>query len=979
MARDMGLLAGRWELSHNSETLTGYKKEQAQSMICPHCRTENDDEVSSCSKCGSSFDLQIDVDQTMDSAGPSSAAEERTPRTPSGSSRGTRGSAGSASSSRTGARSSAGIYGVLEPGDELGERYRIEALLGQGGMGRVYKAYDRALDRTVALKVLQPELTSDPNAMQRFKQELLLASRISHKNILRIHDLGEADGVKFISMAYVEGQDLHHLLREQGKLPTARAQKIAEQLCEALDAAHSEGVVHRDLKPQNILMGKDDHVYVSDFGLAKSLESSTAGMTRTGQFLGTPRYMAPEQVEAKPVDHRTDLYALGLILFEMVTGEDAFKGDSTLQIMYRRVKEKPPNPKQLNPEVPDNLARVTLRCLEREPDRRYPNAKEILADLRSGRATPAGRSVQLALPELGKRWWYVVASALAVLIMILAAPPIRHMIFRSEAVGTGSAPPPGVPSLASGRFVAVLPLQVLGDQAQLGYLAQGIEEALSAKLFQLKDIRVTSPDAAERTDQKQALPKIARALGANLLVQGVLQGAGDKIRIIVNLEDVANGKRLWSEEFNGVTGDLFTLEDQIYTRLVPALSVSPTNDEIAKAEARPTESVAAYDLYLRGRSALRNSQDPKNTQTALDYFGQALKKDSTFALAYAGIADASLRMYDATKDSFWTQKALGAAQQADQLNDKLPEVHVVLGSVYSGTGKYTEAIAELKRALSLAPNSDEAYRRLGQAELQSGQGAQAIQEFLKATQVNPYYWYNQNALGNAYYQLGEYDKALSAYQQVTQIEPDNPVGYESIGDVYSQEGKYGQCIPAYQKALQLQPYWSTYSNLGTAYFYLKQYANAAQMYEKAVQLSPNDATVMGNLGDAYRWSGQTDKAQTTYQQAISLAYKELQTNPQNADVLAQLALDYSKMGKNQQASDFIRRARAIDKNNVGYIYDEAQVDAILGKSNDALKMLGEALQKHFPAQYAANDPELGGLGKMPEFSRLMAQYQTAKH
>ncbi|MEO7145501.1 MAG: serine/threonine-protein kinase, partial [Bryobacteraceae bacterium] len=344
---------------------------------------------------------------------------------------------------------------MLEPGDELGERYRIEGLLGQGGMGRVYKAYDKELDRTIALKVLQPELTTDPNAMQRFKQELLLASRISHKNILRIHDLGEADGVKFISMAYVEGKDLHHLLREEGKLSTPRAQKIAEQLCEALDAAHSEGVVHRDLKPQNILMGKDDHVYVSDFGLAKSLESTSAGMTRTGQFLGTPRYMAPEQVEAKPVDHRTDLYALGLILFEMVTGEDAFKGDSTLQIMYRRVKEKPPNPKQLNPEVPDNLARVTLRCLEREPARRYPNAKEILTDLQSGRATSAARGVQIALPELGKRWWYVAACVVAaILIALFAVPPLRHTVFRSEPLPTGSAPPPGVPPLASGRFVA---------------------------------------------------------------------------------------------------------------------------------------------------------------------------------------------------------------------------------------------------------------------------------------------------------------------------------------------------------------------------------------------------------------------------------------------------------------------------------------------------------------------------------------------
>ncbi|MGH9864265.1 MAG: protein kinase domain-containing protein [Candidatus Acidiferrales bacterium] len=867
---------------------------------------------------------------------------------------------------------------MLESGDELGERYRIEGLLGQGGMGRVYKAYDKELDRTIALKVLQPELTSDPNAMQRFKQELLLASRISHKNILRIHDLGEADGVKFISMAYVEGEDLHHLLRAHGRLPAERAQKIAEQLCEALDAAHSEGVVHRDLKPQNILMGKDDHVYVSDFGLAKSLESSSAGMTRTGQFLGTPRYMAPEQVEAKPVDHRTDLYALGLILFEMVTGEDAFKGDSTLQIMYRRVKEKPPNPKQLNPEVPDNLARVTLRCLEREPARRYPNAKEILADLQSGRATPAGRGVQIALPQLGKRWWYVAAGVVAViLITLFAVPPIRHMVFRSEQISTGSAPPRGVPSLASGRFVAVLPLQVLGDQTQLGYLAQGVEEALSAKLFQLKDIHVTSPDEAGKADQKQPLTKIARAVGANLLVQGVLQGSGDKIRIIVNLEDVADGKRLWSEEFNGVTGDLFTLEDQIYTKLVAALNVNPTNEELAKAEARPTDNVAAYDLYLRGRNALR-SHDSKNVQSALDYFNQALKQDGSFALAYTGIADASLRMYGIKKDNFWTQKALAAAQQAQQLNDKLAEVHTTLGSVYSATGKYAEAVAELKRALALAPTSDEAYQHLGGAYLRSGNGAQAIEAFQKAIQLNPYYWRNQNGLGEAYFRLGDYAKALEAFHQVTVLEPDIGTGYQNIGTVYLKQGKYQECIPYYQNALRIEPYWTTYSNLGTAYFFLKQYSNAADMYAKAVSLNPNDTLTTVNLADAYRWSGQVDKAKTTYQQAISLGYKELETNPQDAASMAQIALSYAKTGDAQHAGSFIRRARAIDKNNVEYMYDEAEINALLNRQSDALKALRQAFQKHYPAEYAAGDPELENLQKNPEFASLLKEFAEKK-
>jgi serine/threonine protein kinase/tetratricopeptide (TPR) repeat protein len=941
-------------------------------MICPQCRTENADDSSVCSNCGSSFDLILDADQTMDShAAPSSVSGSSQAAASGGPSQSP--SRPSGAGSRTGARSSMSVYGVLEPGDELGHRYRIDQLLGQGGMGRVYKAYDKELDRTIALKILQPELTSDPNAMQRFKQELLLASRISHKNILRIHDLGEADGVKFISMALVEGEDLHHLLRTEGRLPVERALNIAQQLCEALDAAHSEGVVHRDLKPQNILMGKNDHVYVVDFGLAKSLEASSAGMTRTGQYLGTPRYMAPEQVEAKPVDNRTDLYALGLILFEMVTGDEPFKGDSTLQIMYRRVKEKPPNPKNLNPELPDYLVRIILRCLEREPSRRYANAAEVLADLRAAHATSGARTVQFTLPSIERKTWLLaIVGAAVILLALLAVPTIRHFVFRTHP-GIATAPS-GVPPLSSGRFIAVLPLQILGDQSQLGYLAQGIEEALSAKLFQLKDVRVTSTDAAAKTDQSQPLPKIARDLGANLLVQGTLQSAGDKMRIDVNLEDVADGKRLWSQEFNGVTGDLFTLEDQIYSQLVSALNVTPTNEELAKAEERPTENVAAYDLYLRGRNALRNSQDPKNIQTALDYFNQALKKDSGFALAFTGISDASMRMYEDTKDGFWAQKALAAAQQADQLNDNLAEVHSALGSVYSATGKNTEAIAELKRAQTLAPNSDEAYRRLGDAYMKSGDSAQAVQAFEKAVRVDPYYWFNQNALGNAYFQLGDYGKALTAFQQVTQLEPENAVGYEGVGDVLLQQGKYQECIPAYQKALQIQPYWSTYSNLGTAYFFLKEYAQAADAYGKAVQLNSNDQTTTENLGDAYRWSGQKDKAAATYRQAIALGYKMLQTNPQDTNAMAQLALSYAKTGDAQQAANFIRQARAIDKNNVMYIYYEAEVDAIIGKQTEAVKLLREAFVKHYPVEYAQNDPELGSLQNLPQFKDLIREF-----
>ena len=871
---------------------------------------------------------------------------------------------------------------VISLGSDFGPRYRIEALLGQGGMGRVYKAYDKELNRTVAIKVVRQGAMGEVDALNRFKQELVLASKISHKNILRIHDLGEVNGMKFISMAYVEGQDLHQLIKDNPRLPLERVLKFATQLAGALAAAHAEDVVHRDLKPQNILVDKDDQIYISDFGLAKSFAEGAVGMTQTGALLGTPRYMSPEQVEGKPTDGRSDIYSYGLILYEMATGDVPFTGDSTLGVMYQRIKEKPKNPKLINASLPNWLVRIIMRCLEKDPEARYQNAYEILADLQgsqsgSGISRHSGSSIQIQLPEFASRRWVpIVGGIVAVVILALAIPPVRHLILGGGGKG-GTSSVSGVPPLSSGRFIAVLPLQILGDASQLGYVAQGIEEALSAKLFQLKDVRISPAEATDKADQKQPLQKIARALGANLLVQGTLQAAGDKIRIIMKLEDVADSKRIWSQEFNGVVGDLFTLEDQIYNQLVSGLDVNPTNEERASAGARPTDNTAAYDLYLRGRNSLRG-HDEKSYQSALDFFDQALKADPKFALAYTGVADASLRMNSMKKDSLWTQKALAAAEQAQQLNDKLPEVHATLGNVYRATGKYSESVAELKRALSLAPNSDEFYRRLGNVYSDSGNNAQALEAYQKAVQLNPYYWANYNSLGRGYHKQGDYPKALQAFQQVTVLEPDLDIGYENVGNMYAQQGKYQDSIPYLQKALQIRPTFSTYSNLGTSYFFLKQYSQAVEMFEKAVALNPNDTVMVVNLGDAYRGSGQQDKANTTYRQALTVGFKELQTNPQDADVKAEVALAYAKMGNAPEAQKFIREARGIDKDSATYIYVEAEIDALLGRSAEALKLLREAFEKHYPAEFAAGDEDLKNLNGNPEFTSLIKQYSQKK-
>jgi eukaryotic-like serine/threonine-protein kinase len=912
-------------------------------MNCPQCTTANPDFAENCSHCGTP--MPISDSATIRMVDPT----------------------------------------ALSVGSDFGTRYRIEALLGQGGMGRVYKAYDKTLDRMVALKVVRQGMMADNEALSRFKQELLLASKVSHTNILRIHDMGEVGEVKFITMAFVDGPDLHHIL-QSSKLPFERVVSFSQQLAAALAAAQAEGVIHRDLKPQNILVGKDDHLYVSDFGLAKTYEENAIQMTRTGAFLGTPRYMSPEQVEGKPADMRSDIYAYGLILYEMVTGDVPFTGESTLKVMYQRIQEKPKNPKTLNPELPNWFAQVVMRCLERDPQTRYQKADEILLDLQGARSTVstvrvgggATRTVQIQIPEFrDKRWIWGIVGVAALFIAAFAVPQVRHMIFGGKAGKTETGGISGVPPVASGRYVAVLPLQVLGDPSQLNYLAEGIQDALSTKLFQMKDIHVTSSDAAARVDQKQSLEKIGAALGANMIVQGTLQGSGDKIRIILKLEDVTSGKDVWSQQFDGVTGDLFTLEDEIYGPLTSALNLNPTNEELAKAEQRPTENVAAYDLYLRGRNALRGD-DVKSIEAALDFFNQSLSNDRTFALAYTGIADSSLRMYQVKRDSLWTQKALAAAQQAQQLNDQLPEVHSTLGAVYQATGKYTESISELNRALALSPNSDDIYRGLGHVYLASGNGPQAIQAFQKAVSLNPYFWDNQNSLGGAYFQLGDYQKALEAFTQVTVLEPNIGSGYENVGNVYLQQGKYQESVPYLQKSLQIEPYYSTYSNLGTAFFFLKQYSNSADMFEKAVALSPNSTEAMVNLADAYRAGGQADKAHTAYQQAIALGYKELETNPRDATVMGQVALAYAKNGDAQNATSLIKRTRAMDKNDVNYVYEEAVIDALLGRTADSLKALDEALAKHYPAQFASGDPDLGSLQANPQFQALIKKYSQQK-
>jgi eukaryotic-like serine/threonine-protein kinase len=866
----------------------------------------------------------------------------------------------------------------LKPGSSFGARYRIEKLLGEGGMGAVYKAVDTELSRTVALKLVKKELATSRQIMQRFKQELLLASKISHKNILRIHDLGEVDGIKFISMAFVEGPDLAGLIYQEGRLDRERALKFAKQLCSALEAAHHEGVVHRDLKPQNILIDQNtDQLYVSDFGLAKSLEPDMTAMTHAGQVLGTPRYMSPEQVEAKEIDQRSDLYSLGMIFYEMFTADLPFHAESTFQLMYKHVNEAPKDPRVICPDLPPYIGNIILKCLEKDPAKRYQSARAILTDFESEsapeiaapqQAAPVGsRTISIQLPQPKRPAWWIAAAGLVVAAALaFAIPAIRHRIIPSRGEATARA--------AIQHYLAVLPFRITGDEENTKYIADGVVDSLSAKLAGLKNVYIAPTNAVSTASAKQQDPqKLAHALGVKLLLRGtVTTGANDAIAITVTLDNAASksNQNLLHQDFTGVRGDLLTLEDHIFDKLVSTLAIKQTNEELARSTTRPTENIKAYDVYLKGRNQWRNAQNPKDLDAAIALFDQATKMDHGFALAYAGLADADRRMFDQTKDAVWTQRALGAAQLAQSLNDNLPEVHFTLGSIYTTTGRTAEAIAELQRALQLAPNSDEVWRRLGTAYMKTGRQQDALAAYTKATEVNPYLWTNYNQLGAAYFQLGQNDKALQAFQHVTELNPDRAEGWANSSAVYGRQGKWSEAIPQLQKAIELQPNAMYFSNLGTTYFYLGRYDDAAKMFEKAVSMMENNVLFRVNLADAYRWSSQKAKAAPNYEQAISLAYKSIQVNPKDAGTLGYLAISYAKKGDARQAALFITRARAIDQQSSDLIYEEATVHALAGETKEALASLEQALRNGYPMQQVESDPEFRTIRQTPEFANL---------
>ena len=903
------------------------------------------------------------------------------------------------------AQTQSSLSQTSSPEVDFGPRYRVEKVLGEGGMGIVYKAWDKELERTVALKLIRRDLTRDPEISQRFKQELLLASKVSHRNVLRIHDLGDGPGdTKFISMAFVEGQDLGQLLKKDGKLPAERALNIAHQLCAGLDAAHSEGVVHRDLKPQNIMIDQHDHVYVTDFGLAKSLESDLS-MTQTGQFLGTPRYMSPEQAEVKPVDQRSDLYSFGLILCEMLTGRLPFeRTHSTMQMMYQRVHEPAKNPRTLSHEMPAFVSRIIEKCLERDVSLRYQSATEILADLDAGRPPKAvhHRWIRTSASSASRRLWI---PAFIVVVLALGSVALRQSGIRFTS-GTSAGPQVSL---------AILPFRNASGDASLDWLGSSLAEVLSTDVGQSTQLRTVSPNRLHQlfSDLKisttavldqPTIRRVAEFTSADRVVSGQYAKFGEQIRIDATIQDLRRGRTTTLAE-SASERDILSAIDRLASdiRSNLALSRSVIQELQGQAFKPSTSSVSALRDYNQGLQLARSGK----SLDAARRFEAATAEDPRFALAYSELAKtyANLGQDD---------QAGHAAQKAVELSEGLPpqekyliqasyegirrdypkaieayenlvravpgdaDVLFELGGLYERASAYGKARDEYTTVLSLDPKRVDAMLALGRVEVYSGNSERALEYLMRAQALTVEAGNDEEraqilqAMGVAYADLNKHEDAISDFHDSLEIK--RKLGLQkgmamSLDAMASSEkvlGRLDEALKHYNEALGLWQSIGDKAGLGDvlndlAQFYVDRglYDQALKLFKESLQAQVdvgnqnNEALVLNNIGNAYFFKADYQNARTYFERALQVR-EQLKVPSDIADSLHNLADTCTKMAQYDLAtSQYLRaldlrraagdkRGAAIESSSLGILFSyQGRYGAALGSEEDALKSFRE--------------------------------------
>ncbi len=792
------------------------------SIKCPKCNTDNPDTLKFCGECGTQLPSLKDIEITETLETPKEA---------------------------------------LTRGTTLADRYEIIEELGQGGMGRVYRVEDTKLKQEIALKLVRPEIAKDKKTIERFRNELKTARMITHKNVCRMFDLGESEGAHFITMEFIRGEDLKSLIRKMGQLSAGQAITIAKQVCDGLNEAHRLGVVHRDLKPQNVMIDTEGNARIMDFGIARSLEGK--GITGAGVMIGTPEYMSPEQVEGKETDQRSDIYSLGVILYEMVTGQVPFKGDSPFTIGVKHKSETPQNPKEINTLITEDLSRVILKCLEKDKERRYQSAGDLRSEFENiergipttERIVPKRKPITSKEITVTFRLKKLLIPSIVVVALAVAAVIIWQLLPKKEAF----PPPSAKPS------IAVLPFADLSSQKDQEYLCDGMTDEIIARLSRIPGWKVMNRASVMRyKNTDKDIKVIGQELNVITILGGSVQKEQDDIRVSAQLINVADSFLLWSDVYERKFDRVFEIQSDIAEEIAKALKVELSTEEEAGIKKQPTENLEAYDLYLRGRY-FWNMRTTEGLQKSLEYFQKTIEKDPTFALAYTGIADyfTMLGYYDylPSKEAFPRAKA--AAEKALEIDDTLAEAHASLAHVKDlYEWDWQAADLDYRRAIELNPSYATAHFWHSGYLAVMGRFEESIAEYRKALELDPFSVIINVYFGTVFYLMHQYDLAIEQLQKSIEMDLSFYIPHFYLAYTYVSIGKHDEAIAEAQKAIDLsegrEP--ALITTLGYVYAAAGKQEEAKKVLSQALELSKQMYISPFGIASIFVGLGQKDKA-----------------------------------------------------------------------------------------------------------------------
>jgi non-specific serine/threonine protein kinase len=687
-------------------------------------------------------------------------------------------------------------FKVLSPGTVV-SHYRIIEKIGEGGMGVVYKGTDTKLGRTVALKFLPPRLLCDTEARERFEHEAKAASALNHPNITTIYEIDDDEGRCFISMEYLEGRSLKTVIKG-GVLSFDTILDVALQVAGGLDAAHKKGVVHRDVKSDNIFATDDGPTKILDFGLAKL--KGVPGLTSTGTTIGTLQYMSPEQVKGVEVDHRSDLFSFGIVLYEMVTGSLPFTGEAEASVMYAILNVTPEPLGRYRAEVPEGLQNIVDKALRKDVETRYQSAAEIKADLRS--VSSAGDSG----------------------------------IVTSRAI-TGS----------SDRSIAVLPFRNMSPDPENEWFSDGMTEDIIAHISKVADLKVISRTSVMRyKNTEKSIPEIGRELGVGAILEGSVRRAGNRLRIVSQLIDTRTDGHIWAETYDRELEDVFEVQSDVARKIADALSAELSPQEMQNIDKKPTGDLTAYDCYLKGRDYYYQYTKPAN-ENAIELFKKALELDDCYAQAYAGLCDAYAHRSSYGLSHSWLDTGIEMGLKALSLDSECVEAHRALGFAYIGKGWLGKAREAAQRALELNPNHAPACGIMGGVCVYLGEYVEALKWMKKSLALDPSHPDCYSDVGWVYLGLEDFLQAELWIGKALELQKDLHWANSVLVWTYLAQGKFDEARAHAQRALSTVSSTSiTRVNAGETEFFAGRSDQAKIEFERALE---------GRVEEAHPWFG----------------------------------------------------------------------------------------------------------------------------